>query len=87
MAHTRFGMNWKWDGQECVIMSRCTDELGQVQPSRAQVAKFFNVAPDYYHDHGVQGSDNTIVPWKLAGGVKLNGAFGSTVMVCVLLSG
>ena len=28
-----------------------------------------------------------IVPWKLAGGVKLNGAFGSTVMVCVLLSG
>jgi sulfane dehydrogenase subunit SoxC len=66
MAHTRFGMNWKWDGQECVIMSRCTDELGQVQPSRAQVAKFFNVPPEYYHDHGVQGSDNTIVPWKVA---------------------
>ena len=66
MAHTRFGMNWKWDGQPCVLMSRCIDELGQVQPTRAQVAKVFNVAADYYHDHGVQGSDNTIVPWKIA---------------------
>src|SRR5215831_11883647 len=66
MAHTRFGMNWKWEGQECVLMSRCIDELGQVQPTRAQVAKVFNVPPDYYHDHGVQGSDNTIVPWKVA---------------------
>ena len=66
MAHTRFGMNWKWDGKECVLMSRCVDELGQVQPSREQVAKVFNVPADYYHDHGVQGSDNTIVPWKIA---------------------
>jgi sulfane dehydrogenase subunit SoxC len=66
MAHTRFGLNWKWDGQPCVLMSRCIDELGQVQPTRAQVAKVFNVPADYYHDHGVQGSDNTIVPWKIA---------------------
>src|SRR5215472_10971653 len=66
MAHTRFGLNWKWDGQESVLMSRCIDELGQVQPTRAQVAKVFNVPPDYYHDHGVQGSDNTIVPWRIA---------------------
>src|SRR6266581_3791336 len=66
MAHTRFGMTWKWEGQECVLQSRCTDELGQVQPTRAQVAKVFNVPPDYYHDHGVQGSDNTIVPWRVA---------------------
>ncbi len=36
MAHTRFGLDWKWDGQECVLQSRCTDELGQVQPSRAR---------------------------------------------------
>jgi len=66
MAHTRFGMNWKWEGQECVLMSRCTDELGQVQPTRAQVAKVFNVPPDYYHTHGVPGSDNTVVPWRVA---------------------
>jgi sulfane dehydrogenase subunit SoxC len=67
MAHTRFGLNWKWDGKECVIMSRCIDELGQVQPSREQAAVFFGHPKDYYHDHGVQGSDNTIVPWKVAG--------------------
>ena len=74
MAHTRFGMNWKWDGKECELQSRCTDELGQVQPSRANLAKVFNVAPDYYHDHGVQGTDNTIVPWKItADGSVQNG--------------
>jgi sulfane dehydrogenase subunit SoxC len=66
MAHTRFGMNWKWEGQECVIMSRCIDELGQIQPTKAQFAKAFNVPPDYYHDHGVPGSDNSVVPWKVA---------------------
>src|SRR5207249_2184613 len=31
MAHTRFGLNWNWDGTETVLMSRCTDELGTVQ--------------------------------------------------------
>ena len=42
MAHTRFGYQWNWDGQETELQSRCTDELGQVQPSRAQVAKYWN---------------------------------------------
>src|SRR5215470_15608204 len=74
MAHTRFGMNWKWEGQECVIMSRCIDELGQIQPTKAQVAKAFNQPPDYYHDHGVQGSDNTIVPWRVVGDGSVHNA-------------
>ncbi len=65
-AHTRFGMNWKWDGQECVIMSRCIDELGQIQPTREQVSKVYNKPADYYHDHGIPGSDNSVVPWKIA---------------------
>ena len=34
MAHTRFALPWNWDGKETVIMSRCTDDLGSVQPSR-----------------------------------------------------
>ena len=42
MAHTRFGYQWNWDGQETELLSRCTDELGQVQPSRAQIAKYWN---------------------------------------------
>lgn len=69
-------MTWKWEGQECVLQSRCTDELGQVQPTRAQLAKFLGHPPDYYHDHNVlpfgrwdwqeRGTDNTIQPWRVA---------------------
>jgi sulfane dehydrogenase subunit SoxC len=66
MAHTWFGMNWKWDGQECVLQSRCTDEIGQVQPTRADAAKTFNVAADYYKTHGLPGSDNLVQPWRVA---------------------
>jgi sulfane dehydrogenase subunit SoxC len=66
MAHTRFGLDWKWDGQECVLQSRCTDELGQVQPTRADAAKAFNVADDYYKTHGIPGSDNLVQPWRVA---------------------
>jgi len=65
-AHTRFGLNWKWDGQECTLMSRCTDELGQLQPMRSQLAQHFHEPPDYYKTHGVQGTDNMIQPWRVA---------------------
>jgi len=64
MAHTRFGFPWKWDGKECELQSRCTDELGTVQPSRAQVAKFWN--EPLTKDFRVKGADNTIQPWKVA---------------------
>jgi len=64
MAHTRFGYMWNWDGQETEIQSRCTDELGQVQPSRAQVAKHWNKPLDA--SFSVPGLDNTIQPWKIA---------------------
>jgi sulfane dehydrogenase subunit SoxC len=66
MAHTRFGLDWKWDGQECVLQSRCTDELGQVQPTRTDAAKAFKVAADYYNTHGVPGADNLVQPWRIA---------------------
>jgi len=64
MAHTRFGHKWNWDGQETELLSRCTDELGQVQPSRAQVAKYWNVPLD--PSYSVPGLDNTIQPWRIA---------------------
>jgi sulfane dehydrogenase subunit SoxC len=63
MAHARFGFHWKWDGKECVLMSRCTDELGTVQPTRAEVAKFWGDPPDKAR---VRGNDNTVQPWKVA---------------------
>jgi sulfane dehydrogenase subunit SoxC len=64
MAHTRFAMPWKWDGTETELLSRCTDEIGQAQPSRAQVAKFFNKPLD--PSFSVPGLDNTIQPWRIA---------------------
>jgi sulfane dehydrogenase subunit SoxC len=64
MAHTRFGFHWTWDGKECVIMSRCTDELGTVQPSRAEIAKYWD-KPNTA-DLQIRGLDNSIFPWRVA---------------------
>jgi sulfane dehydrogenase subunit SoxC len=64
MAHTRFSYQWNWDGKETELLSRCTDEIGQVQPSRAQVAKYWNVPLD--PSYSVPGLDNTIQPWRIA---------------------
>jgi sulfane dehydrogenase subunit SoxC len=71
MAHTRFGFHWQWDGKECVLMSRCTDELGTVQPTRAEVATYWNEPPEKSR---VRGNDNTVQPWKITSdGSVLNG--------------
>src|SRR5262249_55719811 len=64
MAHARFTYQWNWDGTETELQSRCTDELGSVQPSRAQVAKYFNKPLD--ESFSVPGLDNTIQPWRVA---------------------
>jgi len=64
MAHTRFTYQWNWDGKETELLSRCTDELGQVQPTRAQVAAFLKVPLD--PSFSVPGNDNTIQPWRIA---------------------
>jgi sulfane dehydrogenase subunit SoxC len=63
MAHTRFGLNWKWDGKECMLMSRCTDELGTRQPTRVEAGRFFGDAPGRER---VRGNDNSVQPWKIA---------------------
>jgi len=67
MAHTRFGMDWNWDGEECVLMSRCTDELGQAQPTAAEFARFFNETTDYLFAHPgtMTGHNNFILPWRV----------------------
>ena len=64
MAHTRFGYNWKWDGKECSLMSRCTDDLGTVQPTRADIAKYWNKPND--EKLRIQGADNSVQPWKIS---------------------
>src|SRR5882672_6992743 len=64
MAHTRFGYSWNWDGNEAEIISRCTDEIGQAQPTREQVAKYWNVPFD--RDYRMPGLDNSVMPWRIA---------------------
>jgi len=75
MAHTRFHYQWKWDGQAAELQSRCTDELNQVQPTRAAFRKFWGFAPDDPSESGAGlGHVNYIQPWRVApDGSVLNG--------------
>jgi len=52
-AVTRFRLPWQWDGKPSTLMSRATDNTGDVQPTRANwVAQF---APgQFYHFNGIQ---------------------------------
>ena len=64
MAHTRFGYMWNWQGGEHVILSRTTDAIGQVQPTREEVAKILGEA--YTPQFRPPQNNNTIMKWKIA---------------------
>jgi sulfane dehydrogenase subunit SoxC len=64
MAHTAFSFNWNWDGGEAVLMSRCTDEIGQVQPTRQEVREFWQIPEG--RPFSVTGQDNSVQPWRVA---------------------
>lgn len=66
MAHVAFGMQWNWDGKECEITSRCTDDQGSIQPTLAQVAAYWK-EPMKGNDYRLKGLDNSIFGWKIAG--------------------
>jgi sulfane dehydrogenase subunit SoxC len=57
-AHTRFTAPWTWDGREAVLVSRCTDETGYVQPTIAQLVEARGVN-SFYHN-------NAIKTWAIA---------------------
>ena len=67
-AFTRFDLVWRWNGDEAVLQSRCTDELDQVQPSAAEFASFWNqTVPEIFQGMGSRfGHVNIIQPWKVA---------------------
>jgi sulfane dehydrogenase subunit SoxC len=60
---TKFRLPWQWNGQPATIMSRATDELGNVQPTHAQWAAQFSPGQPY-QNNGIQcwavGADNTV---------------------------
>jgi len=65
-AHTRFTIPWNWDGGEAMLMSRCTDDNGVVQPSLAEVAKIWGTDTDFFKKTTLITSDmNAIQPWKV----------------------
>lgn len=55
---TRFTIPWKWNGQKAILLSRATDEFGNVQPSRDEwVPRYAR----YSHGH-----NNSINAWQVS---------------------
>jgi len=67
-AHTRFKFDWEWTGQEATIMSRTTDETGDVQPSLAELTDHWGMKPADWHKEEKPRAIhmNAIQPWKIA---------------------
>ena len=57
-AHTRFRLDWRWDGSEAVLQSRCTDETGYVQPTLRELVQVRGLESHYFN--------NAIQSWKVA---------------------
>src|SRR5712672_456089 len=63
-AHTRFTFDWGWDGEEAVLMSRCTDDQGDVQPSKAELYKHWGITE--LEKPSRTTHFNAIQPWFVA---------------------
>jgi len=57
-CHTRFCLPWRWNGEDVILQSRCLDETGYVQPSRAALLAVRGVNSVYHY--------NAIQSWKIA---------------------
>jgi sulfane dehydrogenase subunit SoxC len=65
-AHTRFTFDWGWNGEEAEIVSRCTDELGEVQPSRAELYKYWGFSEEESKKPARAIHFNAMQPWRVA---------------------
>lgn len=63
---TRFRYPWMWEGQETIILSRCTDETGNIQPTRNQLLAARGEST--YHFNGIQA-------WKIMADGKVVHAY------------
>jgi len=66
-AHTRFHFPWRWQGEEAILQSRCTDEKGQLQPTEAEAAKYWGLTRQELYTVSVTriGHSNWIQPWRV----------------------
>jgi sulfane dehydrogenase subunit SoxC len=77
-AYARFRFDWNWEGEEVELQSRCTDELGVVQPTVAEKAKQWGVDPQWFiSPEGSTSHWNAIQPWRISrdGSIR-NAMFG-----------
>jgi len=65
-AHTRFTFDWAWNGDEAVIMSRTTDERGEVQPSRAALYEHWGITGEEAKKPNRAIHFNAMQPWRVA---------------------
>jgi sulfane dehydrogenase subunit SoxC len=61
-ALTVFRFPWQWEGQETILQSRCSDDTGYIQPTRAALVRVRGLAEpfgSFYHYNAIQS-------WKVA---------------------
>ena len=63
-AHTRFTFDWNWNGEEAVLMSRSTDDTGDVQPTMQELYKAWGIADTSKPARTTHFT--AIQPWKVA---------------------
>jgi len=75
-AHTRFTFDWVWNGEEAVLMSRCTDDQGDVQPTKEELYRSWGITGEEANKPARAIHTNMIQPWKVArDGSVLNAMF------------
>lgn len=75
-AHARFTFPWTWNGEECIIASRCTDERGSSQPTTPEAAAMRKLTLEDFKTKAVQ-RNNIPQPWKIAPDGKVSNAIFS----------
>jgi sulfane dehydrogenase subunit SoxC len=73
-ADVRFGLMWNWDGEEHLLMSRTTDSVGSVQPTRQDMAQALGVK--YDDKFATVGTNNTIMAWKVGKDGSVTNGYG-----------
>jgi len=76
-AHTRFTFDWAWDGEEAMLQSRCTDDQGEVQPSRAELYKNWGITAEDAQKAPRTSHINAMQPWRVARDGSLHDAMFS----------
>ena len=82
-AHTRFYLPWTWNGEEAVLQSRCLDEKGQLQPTEAEYARYWNLTrwQLYGTIQSQLGHCNWLQPWKVGSDGKVTNGLAPTDVV------